>query len=126
MEAGDYTSAWVVYSLAGLVLSWLAWTQLRKLRPRELGWLLQCWFLALIYTPWEVEVGGGVKAPALLIVAMDMITVSAESAIRAVIPLVLALMLGLVVTALLSIGYRVLRRRRERSPGEDLASHSES
>lgn len=111
MEAGDYTSAWVVYGLAGVVLSWLVWTQLRKLRPRELGWLLQFWFLALAFTPWEVEPGGAVRAPALLIVVMDAITVSQESAIRALIPLVIALLAGLVATLLLSFGYRLLRRR---------------
>lgn len=112
MEAGDYTSAWVVYSLAGVVLSWLVWAQLRKLRPRELGWLLQFWFLALVFTPWEVETGSPVRAPALLIVVMDAITVSSESAIRALIPLVMALTGGLLLTLLLSFGYRLLRRRR--------------
>ena len=105
----------------------LAWTQLRKLRPRELGWLLQCWFLALIYTPWEVEVDGAVKAPALLIVVMDAITVSGESAIRAVIPLILSLMLGVVVTLLLSLGYRLLRRRRaDRVQPADAAANGEA
>lgn len=118
MEPGDYTSAWVVYSLAGLVLSWLVWTQLRKLRPREVGWLLQCWFLALVFTPWEVEVGGEVRAPALLIVLMDSITVSRESAIRALIPLVLALVGGVLATAVLSAGYRLLRRRKAQAAGQ--------
>ncbi len=104
MEAGDYTNAWVVYTTAGIVLAALAWMQLRKLRPRELGWLLQCWFMALMFTPWEVEVGGEVRAPALMIFVMDAITESRESAIRALIPLVLALLAG--------VGYRLLRRRK--------------
>ncbi len=112
MEPGDYTTAWVVYGLAGIVLAWLAWTQLRKLRPRELGWLLQCWFMALMFTPWEVEVGGPVRAPALIIFVMDAITVSRESAIRALIPLVMALLGGVLVTLALSVGYRLLRRRK--------------
>jgi hypothetical protein len=121
MEPGDYTNAWVVYCLAGAVLAWLAWMQLRKLRPRELGWLLQCWFMALMFTPWEVEEGGPVQAPALMVFVMDAITVSRESAIRALIPLVLALLLGVVVTLLLSAGYRMLRRRKatqDAAPGQ--------
>jgi len=112
MEAGDYTNAWIVYSVAGVVLAALVWMQLRKLRPRELGWLLQCWLLALMFTPWEVEVGGEVRAPALMILVMDAITESPELALRALIPLILALMLGVLVTLLLSVGYRLLRRRK--------------
>jgi hypothetical protein len=112
MEPGDYTTAWVVYGLAGIVLAWLAWAQLRKLRPRELGWLLQFWFMALMFTPWEVEEGGPVQAPALIIFVMDAITVSRESAIRALIPLVIALLGGVVLTLALSVGYRLLRRRK--------------
>lgn len=123
MEASDYTTAWVVYGLAGIVLAFLSWMQLRKLRPRELGWLLQFWFMALMFTPWEVEVGGEVRAPALIIFVMDTITVSRESAIRALIPLVMALMLGALVTLMLSIGYRLLRRRKsalvQSATGED-------
>jgi hypothetical protein len=123
MEAGDYTTAWVVYGLAGIVLATLAWMQLRKLRPRELGWLLQFWFMALMFTPWEVDVGGEVQAPALIIFVMDAITVSRESAIRALIPLVMALLSGLLLTVLLSVGYRILRRRKaaalQSGTGED-------
>lgn len=112
MEAGDYTTAWVVYGLAGVVLAILSWTQLRKLRPRELGWLLQFWFMALMFTPWAVEEGGTVRAPALIIFVMDAITVSREAAIRALIPLVMTLLLGVLVTIALSVGYRLLRRRK--------------
>jgi len=115
MEAGDYTNAWVVYGLAGMVLAWLAWTQLRRLRPRELGWLLQLWFMALMFTPADVDLGGSVRAPALIIVVMDAITVSREAAIRVLIPLVIALLAGLLLTLLLGIGYRLLRRRRAAS-----------
>jgi flagellar biosynthesis/type III secretory pathway M-ring protein FliF/YscJ len=43
---------------------------------------------------------------------MDAITVSRESAIRALIPLVIALLGGVVLTLALSVGYRLLRRRK--------------
>jgi hypothetical protein len=112
MEARDYTTAWVVYLLAGVVLALLSWRLLHRLRPRELGWLLQSWFMALMFTPWYVDEGGTVRAPALIIFVMDAITVSRDSAIRALIPLVLSLLLGLVVTVVLSVGYRLLRRRK--------------
>jgi hypothetical protein len=112
MEAGDYTTAWVVYLVAGVVLALLSWRLLRKLRPRELGWLLQCWFIALMFTPWYVEEGGTVRAPALIIFVMDAVTVSRDAAIRALIPLVLSLLLGVAVTVVLSMGYRLLRRRK--------------
>lgn len=121
MEAGDYTNAWVVYGVAGIVLAGLAWMQLRKLRPRELGWLLQLWFMALIFTPADVNLGGTVRAPALIIVVMDAITVSREAAIRALIPLVIALLGALLLTLLLGIGYRLLRRGHAAATGDSEA-----
>ena len=43
---------------------------------------------------------------------MDAVTVSRDAAIRALIPLVLSLLLGVAVTVVLSMGYRLLRRRK--------------
>lgn len=112
MEPGDYTMAWVVYSVAALVFAWLCWRVLRKLPWRELAWLLQCWVLALLFTPSYVTSGESLMAPALLVFVMDAITVSRDAAIRSLIPLVMALAAGVLVTVVLSLVVRVWERRR--------------
>jgi hypothetical protein len=111
MESGDYTIAWVSYGTAAVILSWLCWLILRKVRPRELGWLLQFWLLGLLFTPWYVLPDEEIMAPALIVFVMDAITVSKESSIRALIPLVMSLLLGLLLTFLLSAATRLLRRK---------------
>lgn len=113
MEAGDYRIAWIVYCLAATGLAWLCWLVLRKLRSRGFAWLLQCWLLALLFTPWYVVPDDTVMAPALMVFVMDSITVSAESAVRALVPLIMALFLGVLVTLVLLVGRRLLRRRAD-------------
>lgn len=111
MDAGDYRIAWIVYCVAAAGLAWLCWLVLRKLRSRRLAWLLQCWLLALLFTPWYVVPDDTVMAPALIVFVMDAITVSVESAVRALVPLIMTLFLGLLLTLVLLVGRRVLRRR---------------
>lgn len=109
MDANDYITAWLVYLGAALVLSVLGWRLLRRLRPRELGWLLQCWLLALLFTPWYVLEDQDILAPALIVFALDTITIAPVAGIRALTPLVLALLAGLLLAALLGVVYRIRR-----------------
>jgi len=111
MDSGGYNLAWTVYCVAGVVLSYLCWIVLRKISFRELGWLLQFWLLALLFTPWYVLPDEDVMAPALMIFVMDAITVDMTSAIRALIPLIMAMLLGILLTAVMSIVYRFRRRK---------------
>ena len=112
MDAGDYRIAWGVYCLAALGLAWLCWLVLRKLRSRGLAWLLQCWLLALLFTPWYVVPDDTVLAPALIVFVMDAITVSGESAVRALVPLIMMLFLGVLLTLVLLVARRLWRRRQ--------------
>lgn len=112
MEAADYRIAWIVYCLAAAGFSWLCWLVLRRLRSRGFAWLLQFWLMALLFTPWYVEPDDTLMAPALIVFAMDAITVSSESAVRALVPLIMALFLGIVLTVVLVVVSGIRRRRR--------------
>src|SRR5690606_9143803 len=70
MDAVDYRIAWIVYCLAAAGLTWLCWVVLRKLRSRGLAHLLQCWLLALLFTPWYVVPDDTLMAPALMVFVM--------------------------------------------------------
>ncbi len=50
--------------------------------------------LALIATPWYANVDGTTLAPALMIVALDAITIGLDAAGRALVPLILALIVA--------------------------------
>lgn len=117
MEQGDYVAAWTAYLVGALIFSVLAWRVLRKLPWRELAYLLECCLLALLFTPWYVLDGEDILAPALMVFALDILTVEPAAGVRALVPLVLALFLALIVTALLSVWHRVrLRRARSATP----------
>ena len=113
MEAADYRMAWIIYTMAGILLAFLAWRVLYKYLLREVAYLLQCFLLALMFTPAYVLEDQRIMAPALIVFLMDVITVSPTAGIRALIPLVLALMVALIVAVLLIISHRIRLRRRQ-------------
>jgi hypothetical protein len=111
MEAGDYNTAWLAYLGAALVLSVLSWRVLKRFLVRELAYLLECWLLALLFTPWYVLPDQDIMAPAFFVFVMDVITIEPTAGIRALIPLVMALFVMLFVALVLSVVYRIRRRK---------------
>jgi hypothetical protein len=119
MEQSDYIAAWTAYLIAAVVFSALSWRVLRRMRWRELAYVLQCWLLALLFTPWYVLDDQKILAPALMVYALDIVTVEPAAGVRALVPLVMALFLGLIVAVLLSVWHRVrLRKARPAAANE--------
>lgn len=114
MDASDYTIAWIIYLLAGVAFSVLSWRFLKRMLWRELAYLLQSLLLAIIFTPWYVLPEDEILAPAIIVFMLDLVTIDAATSIRALIPLVMAMLFGVIVTVILSFIYRVRRRRRDR------------
>ena len=111
MEARDYLIAWILYGLAAVIMSIIAWVVLRRHVLRELAYLLECWLLAIFFTPAKVLAEQEVMAPAIIVFVMDTVTVDPTAGIRALIPLVMAMMGMLIIAVLLSVVYRVRRRK---------------
>ncbi len=111
MEQGDYVAAWTAYLIAAVVFSALAWRVLRRLRWREAAYVLECCLLALLFTPCYVIDGEKILAPALMVLALDVVTVEPAAGVRALVPLVLALFLALILAGLLSVVHRVRLRK---------------
>lgn len=120
MDSGDYTTAWLVYLVAGAVLSLLCWRVLRRYLPRALAYLLQCWLLAVLLTPWYVEEGSEIMAPAFIVFAMDSITIAPIAGVRALIPLIMAMVAALLIAVVLSVIHRI-RNRNAPPPGRRVA-----
>ncbi len=114
MEARDYLIAWILYGLAAVIMSIIAWVVFRRYLWRELAYLLECWLLAIFFTPTRVLVEQEIMAPAIIVFAMDTVTIDPTAGIRALIPLVMAMAGMLVAAVVLSIVYRVRMRRVDR------------
>lgn len=114
MELFDYLIAWFVYMLAALTLTVVAWRVLCRFINRNLAYLLQGFLVAVLFTPWYVLPDAELMAPAFIIFVLDSITISPVDGIRALIPIVMA-MLAATVVALALMLIRFIRRRKERA-----------
>lgn len=110
MDSQDYYIAWSIYLTAGVVFSLISWKVMKRYFWREMTYLLESLLLAIIFTPWYVLPEEEILAPALIVFMLDLITVDLTTSIRALIPLVMAMLFGIIVTLVLSIIYRIKRR----------------
>ncbi len=110
MDSQDYYIAWGIYLVAGIVFSLISWKVMRRYFWREMAYLLESLLLAVIFTPWYVLPEEEILAPALIVFMLDLITVDLTTSIRALIPLVMAMLFGVIVTLVLSVIYRIKRR----------------
>ncbi|MDG1851212.1 MAG: hypothetical protein P8J44_03770 [Gammaproteobacteria bacterium] len=110
MDSQDYYIAWSIYLTAGVVFSLISWKLMKRYFWREMAYLLESLLLAIIFTPWYVLPEEEILAPALIVFMLDLITVDLTTSIRALIPLVMAMLFGIIVTLVLSIIYRIKRR----------------
>jgi hypothetical protein len=121
MEQGDYIAAWTAYLISAVIFSALSWRVLRRMAWRELAYVLECWLLALLFTPWYVMDGQNILAPALMVFALDIVTVAPAEGVRALVPLVMALFLAMIVAGVLSVLYR-MRHRKARVAADEPAA----
>ena len=111
MDSQDYYIAWSIYLTAGVVFSLISWKVMKRyFFWREMAYLLESLLLAIIFTPWYVLPEEEILAPALIVFMLDLITEDLTTSIRALIPLVMAMLFGIIVTLVLSIIYRIKRR----------------
>lgn len=115
MDSQDYYIAWGIYLFAGILFSLISWRVMKRYFWREMAYLLQSLLLAIIFTPWYVLPEEEILAPALIVFMLDLITVDLTTSIRALIPLVMAMLFGIIVTVILSIVYRIKRRGKTSS-----------
>ena len=113
MDSTAYTIAWSIYLVVGVGLTIIFWRFFKKYLWRDLAYLLQGFMIAVIYTPWYVYPDQDYMAPAFIIFMMDTITISAEEGIRALIPLVMAMLFSLLITIGRGITWRVRNRHQQ-------------
>jgi len=111
VDSQDYYIAWSIYLTAGVVFSLISWKVMKRyFFWREMAYLLESLLLTIIFTPWYVLPEEEILAPALIVFMLDLITEDLTTSIRALIPLVMAMLFGIIVTLVLSIIYRIKRR----------------
>ena len=101
----NYWLIWIVYLAAAGVFYPIFW-KVTRFRWRWLGYSLRGLMAALIFTPWYANDQLNVLAPALMVAALDAITIGAEAASRASVPLVLALLTAEILATIIWLVHR--------------------
>ncbi|MDP6651146.1 MAG: hypothetical protein QGF90_03390 [Gammaproteobacteria bacterium] len=95
MEAdSNYWLVWMIYLTASALFYGVFWRLTRFRRARWTAYSLRAIVAAIILTPWYANAQGATLAPALMVLALDAITVGSEAAMRPIIPLILAIILA--------------------------------
>lgn len=105
-----YLTSWAIYLAAGTLCYVLFYRATRWIRPRLVANLLRGIMIALIYTPWTVATDQNLMAPAVIVIPLDMITQGPDAFVRAMVPLVLAVLLAILVATGISLFNRGRRR----------------
>ncbi len=106
----NYWVSWLIYCLAAAAFFW-AYLKITSLPNSPwLSYSLRALMLALVLTPWYANIEGNTLAPALMILALDVITIGADAAGRALAPLLLSLLLAEVLA---TIYYFVQRKSKK-------------
>ena len=96
----DYLTAWGVYLGAGCVFLFLAWRVTGLMNNARVTQCTRAVLVALVFTPWYMGPEEDLLAPAVLIALLDAITIGTDAAIRAAVPLLLAIVFSLLVVML--------------------------
>ena len=102
----NYGLFWLVYLLASTLFVAIFWRLVQFQRILLLTYMFRALAIALIFTPWVSHVDGSFLAPALMVLALDTITLGVEAAPRALVPLFLSLLLCCVVAVLVWARHR--------------------
>ena len=98
MEAEtNYWVIWVIYlTVSSLFFAFFWWlTQFQKMLWT--AYCLRAVIAAIILTPWNASGFGTALAPAWIIILLDVITIGNDAAVRATIPLILAIICSVIL-----------------------------
>lgn len=113
LDIYGYLTAWAVYLTAGTICYVLFYKATGIIPIKLIANILRAIILALIYTPWYVAADEDLMAPAVIVILLDIITVGGNSFIRAMVPLVLALVCAVSAPVLFTV-IRALAGRQTR------------
>ena len=99
---GNYWFFWILYLGAALTFTAILWRVTRFERAIWASYSLRAVAISVIFTPWYSNSQDGGMAPALMVAALDAITGGFEAAFRSLVPLVLALLFGLLLAGVMS------------------------
>jgi hypothetical protein len=110
MESWQYPLAWATYLVAGAGLGGLLWFAFARL-----SWVARYWLLGsyavIAFTPWTLADYPGHMAPAVLVLAMDLLLKGGGNTLEG--GLVLAIAYGVMLLFVMTMALRRSKRERQ-------------
>jgi len=99
---GNYWFFWTLYLAAAVVFTALLWRLTRFQHGIWRSYSLRAVAIAVIFTPWYSNPQDSIMAPALMVATLDAITIGGSASFRSFVPLVLAVLFGLLVAGIMA------------------------
>lgn len=99
---GNYWFFWTLYLGAAAIFTGLFWRVTRFEQAIWASYSLRAVAIAVVFTPWYSNSQDSGMAPALMVAALDAITGGFEAAFRSFVPLILAVLFGLLLAGVMS------------------------
>jgi len=115
LDIYGYLTSWAVYLTAGTICYVLFYKATGVIGFKPLANTLRAIMIALIYTPWYVATDQDLVAPAVIVILLDMITVGGDAFVRALVPLMLAIVAAVTLALVWSLVRLLWRRGRARA-----------
>ena len=96
----NYLLIWIIYLIAGAIFYGVFWIVTKFNKAKWTSFSLRAAAAAIILTPWYANIQGETMAPALMVIALDLITIGGEAVPRSAIPLVLGIIASQIVVAI--------------------------
>ena len=100
---------WLLYLATSCSFYSIFWIVTASVRRYICIYLLRAFVAAIIFTPWFGNTQGGTLAPALMVMALDMITIGVSATPRAGVPLVLCIF----VAEFISIAFYFYKKNKK-------------
>lgn len=107
LDIYDYLLGWTVYIAAGTLCFTIFYRATGVLRFKPLANVLRAVLLAVMFTPWYISPEEDLLAPAIIVMALDLVTIGGTSFVRALVPLVLAVLFAIPI----ALAGRVIQKK---------------
>ena len=110
LDIYDYLMGWTVYITGGALCFIIFYRFTGVLRFKPLANTLRAILIAVMFTPWYISPEENLLAPAIIVMALDLVTIGGTSFVRSMVPLTLAVLFTVVVAI---VGRVALMKFRE-------------
>lgn len=115
LDIYDYLIGWAVYIAAGALCFVIFYRLTGILRYKPLANTLRAMLIAVMFTPWYISPEEDLLAPAIIVMALDLVTIGGTSFVRAMVPLTLSILFAVTIAFVGRAVQNKFRESREKS-----------